>query len=301
MIIAVFVLSALVVLMIIYLIRMRFAVQNLAKQLMDLSGENTNQLLRNSGGQKMLVPLVNSINEELKELRENTLKAEQMNREIRESLTEISHDLRTPLTAAGGYTSLLRKAELTDEEKIRYINVIEERFEATKNLVDQLFYYARMESGALTLAEEEVDVRRVLTDVLAMYYGDFEKKHFDMNVDIEDRAMPVMGDRDAFTRVFSNIVSNGLSHGEGDFSLSLKIDQGTGVCRLIFSNLATNIAEADAERLFDKYFTKDHVRSSSNTGLGLAIAKNLTERMHGSCSAYKDGDKLVIMVEYPLI
>ena len=301
MIIAVFVLSALVVLMIIYLIRMRFAVQNLAKQLMDLSGENTNQLLRNSGGQKMLVPLVNSINAELKELRENTLKAEQMNREIRESLTEISHDLRTPLTAAGGYTSLLRKAELTDEEKIRYINVIEERFETTKNLVDQLFYYARMESGALTLAEEEVDVRRVLTDVLAMYYGDFEKKHFDMNVDIEDRAMPVMGDRDAFTRVFSNIVSNGLSHGEGDFSLSLKIDQGTGVCRLIFSNLATNIAEADAERLFDKYFTKDHVRSSSNTGLGLAIAKNLTERMHGSCSAYKDGDKLVIMVEYPLI
>ena len=301
MIIAVFVLSALVVLMIIYLIRMRFAVQNLAKQLMDLSGKNTNQLLRNTGGQKMLVPLVNSINAELKELRENTLKAEQMNREIRESLTEISHDLRTPLTAAGGYTSLLRKAELTDEEKIRYINVIEERFETTKNLVDQLFYYARMESGALTLAEEEVDVRRVLTDVLAMYYGDFEKKHFDMNVDIEDRAMPVMGDRDAFTRVFSNIVSNGLSHGEGDFSLSLKIDQGTGVFRLIFSNLATNIAEADAEKLFDKYFTKDHVRSSSNTGLGLAIAKNLTERMHGSCSAHKDGAKLIIMVEYPLI
>ncbi len=301
MIIAVFVLSALVVLMIIYLIRMRFAVQNLAKQLMDLSGENTNQLLRNSGGQKMLVPLVNSINEELKELRENTLKAEQMNREIRESLTEISHDLRTPLTAAGGYTSLLRKAELTDEEKIRYINVIEERFETTKNLVDQLFYYARMESGALTLAEEEVDVRRVLTDVLAMYYGDFEKKHFDMNVDIEDRAMPVMGDRDAFTRVFSNIVSNGLSHGEGDFGLSLKTVPTAGVCRLVFSNLASNVTEKDAERLFDRYFTKDHVRSSSNTGLGLAIAKNLTERMHGSCSAYKDGDKLVIMVEYPLI
>ena len=132
-----------------------------------------------------------------------------------------------------------------------------------------------------------------------MYYGDFEKKNFGMNVEIEECAMLVMGDRDAFTRIFSNIISNGLLHGEGDFELSLKTDPAAGVCRLMFLNLATNVTEEDAERLFDRYFTKDHVRSSSNTGLGLAIAKNLTERMHGSCGAHKEGNKLVISVEYP--
>ena len=293
-------LSILVLALVVYLIRLRISLRSLSQQIKEMSHENTNQLVRNTGGQKMLNPLINSVNDELRSLREKVVRSNRTNREIRETLTEISHDLRTPLTAASGYTGMLKDMELTEEEKMHYISVIEERFETSRTLVDQLFYYTRLESDSLGWNEEKIDIRKVLTTVLAMYYGDFEKKNYEVDVDIEEKVMPVLGDADAVKRVFSNIISNGLAHGEGDFRISLKTEEKSRMYRFTFSNRATNISKEDAPHLFEKYFTKDKVRSSSNTGLGLAIARNLTEKMHGTCRAELAGEILTICVDLPM-
>ncbi len=292
-------LSLLSLFLLIYMVRLRLALRNIASQVQEMSHEETNQLVRNSSGQKMLNPLINSINGEMRELRSKVVTAEKKSREVRESLAEISHDLRTPLTAASGYTGMLKDMDLTDEEKLRYLNVVEERFETSRNLVDQLFFFARLESDSLGWNEEEVDIRKVLTSVLAMYYGDFEKKNYEMQVEIEEKVMPVLGDTDAVKRIFSNIISNGLAHGEGDFQISLRKDPETGRFCFRFSNRATNITEEDAKHIFEKYFTKDKVRSTSNTGLGLAIAKKLVEKMHGSCSASWKDEILTICITFP--
>ena len=292
-------LSIVLVLLVIYLIRLRLALQNIASQVQEMSHEDTNQLVRNSSGQKMLNPLINSINGEMRQLRQKVITTEKKNREVRESLAELSHDLRTPLTAASGYTGMLKDMDLTEEEKLRYLNVVEERFETSRNLVDQLFYYTRLESDSLGWNEEEVDIRKVLTSVLAMYYADFEKKNYEMQVEIEEKVMPVLGDQEAVKRIFSNILSNGLAHGEGDFRISLTQDkEKKGFC-FLFSNRATNITEEDAKHIFEKYFTKDKVRSTSNTGLGLAIAKKLVEKMNGSCSASLKDEILTICILLP--
>lgn len=288
------------ILLIIILKRIKTAARDLARQADDMIGESTNQLLRNTEGIKLFVPMIDSVNGRIEELRNKARDAERMNREIRESLTEISHDLRTPLTAASGYTGMLKNMELTEDEKKRYIEAIEERFETSRNLVDQLFYYTRMESGALELQREETDIRRILTDMLAVFYSDFEKRGFEMQVDIDEAPLIVEGDSDAFKRIFSNIISNGLKHGEGSFKLSLRKETPDPKCRFEFSNRATNISKEDAGRLFDRYFTKDHVRSSSNTGLGLAIAKKLTEKMNGTCKAELVDEILVITIEFLL-
>lgn len=292
-------LSIVLVLLVIYLIRLRRALRNIASQVQEMSHEDTNQLVRNSSGQKMLNPLINSINGEMRQLRQKVITTEKKNREVRESLAELSHDLRTPLTAASGYTGMLKDMDLTEEEKLRYLNVVEERFETSRNLVDQLFYYTRLESDSLGWNEEEVDIRKVLTSVLAMYYADFEKKNYEMRVEIEEKVMPVLGDQEAVKRIFSNILSNGLAHGEGDFRISLTQDkEKKGFC-FLFSNRATNITEEDAKHIFEKYFTKDKVRSTSNTGLGLAIAKKLVEKMNGSCSASLKDEILTICILLP--
>ncbi|MBP5492712.1 MAG: HAMP domain-containing histidine kinase [Clostridiales bacterium] len=299
MIFAVIGLSIALLLLVIYLIRLKLSLRNIASQVQEMSHEETNQLVRNSSGQKMLNPLINSINGELRDLRQKVVTAEKKNREVRESLAEISHDLRTPLTAASGYTGMLKDMDLTEEEKLRYLNVVEDRFETSRNLVDQLFYYTRLESDSLGWNEEEVDIRKVLTSVLAMYYMDFEKKNYEMQVQIEEKVMPVLADQEAVKRIFSNIISNGLSHGEGDFSISLNQSSDEKSFRFRFSNRATNITEEDASHLFEKYFTKDKVRSSSNTGLGLAIAKSLAEKMGGTCGASLKDEILTIFVELP--
>ena len=292
-------LSLLCLILVIMLIRLRFALRDLSRQISDLSTKQTNQLVRNTHGQKMLNPLINSINDEMRSLRESMIRTERTDRQIRESLTEISHDLRTPLTAASGYTGMLKNMELTDEEKLRYLNVIEERFETSRELVDQLFYYTRLESDSLGWNEETVDIRKVLSSVLAMYYGDFEKKQFDVDVQIEEKVMPVLGDEDAVKRIFSNILSNGLSHGEGDFRITLSESSRENGFLFSFSNRATEITEEEAAHLFDRFFTKDTARSSSHTGLGLTIAKTLTEKMHGHCEAEIQKNMLTISIFLP--
>ena len=289
--------SVLILGLVIYLIRLKMALSNITSQIEEVSSQNTNNVVRNPSGQKMLNPLINATNKEIRALRDRTVRIERTNQEIRESLTEISHDLRTPLTAASGYTGMLKNMDLTEEEKAKYLGVIEERFETSRNLVDQLFYYTRLESDSLGWNEEVLDIRKILTSVLAMYYTDFEKKGYEPEVVVEEIKMPVLGDEDAVTRIFSNIISNGLSHGEGDFRIALNQDGDRFV--FTFSNTATNINEEDAQHIFERYYSKDKVRSTSNTGLGLAIAKSLTEKMGGTAAASYSDNHLTIRITFP--
>lgn len=289
--------SVLILGLVIYLIRLKMALSNITSQIEELSSQNTNNVVRNPSGQKMLNPLINATNKEIRALRDRTVRIERTNQEIRESLTEISHDLRTPLTAASGYTGMLKNMDLTEEEKAKYLGVIEERFETSRNLVDQLFYYTRLEADSLGWNEEVLDIRKILTSVLAMYYTDFEKKGYEPEVVVEEIKMPVLGDEDAVTRIFSNIISNGLSHGEGDFRIALNQDGDRFV--FTFSNTATNINEEDAQHIFERYYSKDKVRSTSNTGLGLAIAKSLTEKMGGTAAASYSDNHLTIRITFP--
>ena len=119
--------------------------------------------------------------------------------------------------------------------------------------------------------------------MIALYYVDFEKQKTEPEVDIDEKKMPVIGDKDGLTRIFSNIISNALSHGEGSYSMSLKYtDEGY---LFTMANHASKMTKEDAEKVFERYFTKDPVRTGSNSGLGLTISKTLTERMGGRISA----------------
>lgn len=298
MIVAIVLLSAAVVFLLLYIIGLRHSLNSLSVQIRELLHEDTNLLVRNKSGLKILNPLINSINDGVAGLRQRVIRANQTNREVRESLTELSHDLRTPLTAASGYAGILKNMDLTEEERLHYLEVIEERFETTKGLVDQLFYFARLESDTLGWNETTVDIRRVLTSVLAAFYVEFEKHNYALQVDIDDEMMPVLGDEDAIKRIFSNIISNGISHGEGAFRTSLRMDR-EDVIRFEFSNRATNLSTEDAGHLFDRYYTKDKERSKSHTGLGLSIAQKLAAKMGGRCGADLEDNMLTIYVELP--
>ena len=227
--------------------------------------------------------LINDMNELIVEDKKRIEDVERSMLSIRETISELSHDLRTPLTSAGGYAEMLRSISLTDEEKARYLDVIIERQNTTNMLINQLYYYSRLKTDSVTLENEELDLRKIVTSVIALYYVDFEKQKAEPKVDIDEKRMIVFGDKDGFTRIFSNIISNALSHGEGSYSVSLKeTDEGY---LFTMANRASKMTAEDAEKVFERYFTKDPVRTGSNSGLGLTISKTLTERMGGRISA----------------
>ena len=276
--------TILLILMAVYIVRVHMSLNTVRKQLQAMKGIRTNALLRNVTGQDTFNGLINDMNDILDEDKKRIEDVDRSMISIRETISELSHDLRTPMTSAGGYAEMLRSVDLTEEEKSRYLDVIIERQNTTNQLINQLYYYSRLKTDSVTLEQEELDLRKIVTSVIALYYVDFEKQNSEPEVDLDEKKMTVVGDKDGFVRIFSNIISNALSHGEGSYSISLK--ETDEDYRFTMANGASKMTQDDAEKVFERYFTKDAVRSSSNSGLGLTISKNLTERMGGSIKAF---------------
>ena len=278
--------TILLILMAVYIVRVHMSLNTVRKQLQAMKGIRTNALLRNVTGQDTFNGLINDMNDILDEDKKRIEDVDRSMISIRETISALSHDLRTPMTSAGGYAEMLRSVDLTEEEKSRYLDVIIERQNTTNQLINQLYYYSRLKTDSVTLEQEELDLRKIVTSVIALYYVDFEKQNSEPEVDIDEKKMTVVGDKDGFVRIFSNIISNALSHGEGSYSISLKeTDEGYRFTMAPAYQTACGATDIMAH-VFERYFTKDAVRSSSNSGLGLTISKNLTERMGGSIKAF---------------
>ena len=241
---------------------------------------DTNQLITVSSGDRYVRHLASEIAKQLTELRRQRRQYINGDRELKEAVTNISHDLRTPLTAICGYLELLETEEMTDNTK-RYLEQIANRTEALKALTEELFRYSII-SSVSALSYEKVNVGRVLEDTLISFYGAFEQKNITPNISLPDSVIIRSLDKSALSRIFGNIISNAVKYSDGDFSVTM-MDTG----EITFSNTASELSSVDVGKLFDRFYTVDSARKS--TGLGLSIAKLLTERMGGSISAdYKE-------------
>lgn len=242
---------------------------------------DTNQLVTVSSGDRHIRRLAGRISVQLAELRRMKLRYTDGDRELKEAVTNISHDLRTPLTAICGYLELLEAEEMTDNTR-RYVEQISNRTEALKALTEELFRYSVI-SSVSDLSYEKVNVGRVLEDVLISFYGAFEQKNITPSISLPDSEVIRLLDRSALSRVFGNIVSNAVKYSDGDFSVSMS-DMG----EITFSNTASELSSVEVGKLFDRFYTVDSARKS--TGLGLSIAKLLTDRMGGRiCAEHRNG------------
>ena len=241
---------------------------------------DTNQLITISSSDKHVRHLASEITKQLTELRRQRRQYINGDREMKDAVTNISHDLRTPLTAICGYLDLLEAEEMTDNTR-RYVERIANRTEALKALTEELFRYSVI-SSVSDLNYETVNLGRVLEDTLISCYGAFEQKNITPNISLPDSTVSRSLDKSALSRIFGNIISNAVKYSDGDFAVAM-----TESGEITFSNTASELSSVDVGKLFDRFYTVDSARKS--TGLGLSIAKLLTERMGGSISAdYKE-------------
>ena len=250
---------------------------------------DTNQLITISSSDKHVRHLASEIARQLAELRRQRRQYISGDRELKEAVTNISHDLRTPLTAICGYLELLEAEEMTDNT-IRYVEQISNRTEALKALTEELFRYSVI-SSVSALSYEKVNVGRVLEETLISFYGAFEQKNITPNISLPDSVIIRSLDKSALSRIFGNIVSNAVKYSDGDFSVTM-----TDAGEITFSNTALELSSVDVGKLFDRFYTVDSARKS--TGLGLSIAKLLTERMGGCITADYKGNTLSITLSF---
>ena len=274
-----------------YLLVLRHSLREAAEELDEKLRTDTNTLISISSGDRAMQSLVTHINRQLQALRRERLRLHSGNAELTAAVTNISHDLRTPLTALCGYLDLLEQEPQT-EAAARYLAVIRERTDAMRALTEELFRYSVLTATADELHTEPVCLNDVLEQSLAGFYGTPSARGITPSVQLPEEKVIRPLDAAALRRVFDNILSNAAKYSDGDLTVTLSPDG-----KVTFSNRASALSRVEAARLFDRFYTVDSARGS--TGLGLSIAKLLTEKLHGTISADYENETLRICIAFP--
>lgn len=252
---------------------------------------DTNTLIDISSGDRYMRNLANAINIQLCNLREERHRFQHGDMELKNAITNVSHDLRTPLTAICGYLDLLEDEEKS-ESACRYIEIIKNRADLITELTEELFRYSIIISGERDAVTEPVVINAVLEESIAAFYSALNEHNIIPDIKIPENKIIRTLDRFALIRVFSNLLNNAIKHSDGDLNITLS-DTG----EIVFTNTATKLNEVQVGKLFDRFYTVEAARKS--TGLGLAIAKTLVEQMNGTISAKYENNKLSICIFFP--
>ncbi len=272
---------------VIKIILLKKTAHDIADSFADKLNTDTNTVIGISSRDKDMRYLVSGINTQLKILRKEHLQYQLGNTELKNAITNISHDLRTPLTAISGNLYMLRKTDDITEIK-NYLNVIEERTEAMKQLTEELFRYSVIVSDEESVMED-VFVNQVLQESISSFYPVLTEKGIVPEIKMTDTRIMRNASRTDLSRIFSNLLNNAVKYSDGDLIITLS-DTG----EITFSNTARELSAVEVEQLFDRFYT---VRSARNsTGLGLSIARTLAERMGGTISADYENSRLTIKI-----
>lgn len=263
--------------------------QEIAEAFRGRLAEDTNTLIDISTRDPYMRKLAADINVQLRLLRKERHRYQQGDLELKEAVTNISHDLRTPLTAINGYLDLLEREEKS-ENVHRYLSQIRNRTEALKSLTEELFRYSVVTSSQ-ELKLERMDVVRALEESLLSFYAVMQEKGIQPEIELPEEPVFRELDAGAVNRIFSNIIGNALKYSDGDLSVVMD-KEGT----VTFSNTTYNIDAVTVGRLFDRFYTVEASRNS--TGLGLSIAKLLVERMGGNITGVYQDTRLQIKIQF---
>lgn len=268
---------------------MHRAADEISAALGEIRAQGSNKLIGISSRDRHMRALTARLNTELKELDALRHRYEHGDREIKNAVTGVSHDLRTPLTAIAGYIGLLEK-ETDPEKRARYVSVIKNRAEALTKLSEELFDYSLSAAGEQALELKPLSVNRALEESLAAFYQVLFSRGIVPELSIPEEPVICYANAEALSRVLSNILNNAAKYSDGDLFVSLSNDG-----ELRFENSAAGLDSVQTEKLFDRFFTVENARGS--TGLGLSIAKTLTERMGGKIAAEYRNGRLKLLIK----
>lgn len=250
---------------------------------------DTNNLITVTSSDNDIKKLVISLNNELEILRKQKLQYQSGNQELKKNLTNISHDLRTPLTAINGYIDLLQKENVLPFQE-GVLGILKRKSIELTELTEQLFDFSKFMDLDINLDMDNFVVNEILEDTLLGFYTAFKEKGVVPDVVICEEKVCRVINKVSIIRVFENILSNVLKYGEGDFRVVLNKDG-----KIIFSNRASFLDSTSAQKIFDRYFTVENGKPA--TGVGLSIAKQLVELNHGMIDAkYFDGCLVIEIV-----
>lgn len=284
-----FVMAVIILLLSAKVCLMKKSAKEITSDFSKLINSDTNAIIGISSRDNDMCELADSINAQIKEMRKKQLRYEQGNNELKTAITNISHDLRTPLTAICGYLDLMQNTSDVQKQK-RYLTIMKERTELMKQLTEELFRYSVIVTDDTEMECENVFVNQLLAESISSFYPALKSRDIEPKISITDKRIERNINKASLLRVFSNLLNNAVKYSSGDLEILLS-DTG----EITFTNMAKELSSVEVEQLFDRFYTVEAAHHS--TGLGLSIAKTLVERMGGTITAEYSGERLIIKIQ----
>lgn len=298
MIITVIILSALSVILTMRMISYRRQVKITCRRLAFMKENDTNMRLTHDIRFHELNELENSINELVDSMRENSRASREKENALKETITNLSHDIRTPLTSLDGYFQLLAE-ECSDEQRTRYIDIIQGRISSLKEMLEELFTYAKLQNDNYELEFVPLDFSKAVCSTAFSFYEEFRQSGIEPKADFTEERLKIYGSEEALEHVLQNIIKNSLVHGGKIIELKLFADKGDAV--FVCRNDVSSAEEINISEVFTRFYKADSARTKTSSGLGLSISKGMTEKMNGTISASISGNFFTLSVRFPLI
>ncbi|MBC6128792.1 HAMP domain-containing histidine kinase [Listeria booriae] len=283
----VYILGVVIIVLVGWIVLIKKQLRTTTAQIRDIAKRNgSNELLTMDVASVEIKQLLLAVNELLQEKSKTERRFHTLNKELRETIENVSHDLRTPLTSLSGYLQLMERDTMTPEERHKYSQIIKNKIQILTELVENFFVLSKLSNDEGQLNPEVVQISEFLTEVATSYYEDFSKKEMIPELAIEPDIITLV-DRRVLQRIIDNFISNMLKHGEAPMKIALSRENGKPT--MTFENRASNLTEEDVPRLIERFYTADRVRSGNSTGLGLAIIDLLAKRSDATFDvAYKN-------------
>lgn len=285
------ILLATVILLIIKVLLLKKSMNEICAELKEHLSNQSNTLISVSSTDRQVRKIAAELNRQLRQLRKQRQQYLSGDRELKEAVANISHDLRTPLTAICGYLDLFENIKKS-ETAGRYLEAIQNRTEIMKQLTEELFRYALIASPENESQTELVNIGSVLEESIAGFYALLQEKNIVPSIHIAEKKVVRKLNQAALSRIFANLLNNAIGYSDGDLDITL-----TEAGEIIFTNTAMGLNEVQVGKLFDRFYTVEAARKS--TGLGLAITRALAEQMNGSISAEYKNNQLCIRILLP--
>lgn len=274
-----------------YLFVLKKEVNRIIKEMKKIKASSTNSLLHSEKASFLFLGVIKEMNSLLTENRLHKIHYEQKKESLQKMMTNISHDLRTPLTSALGYLDMVIHSDLKEAEKEKALQIVFERLKRLEELIEEFFELSKMNSH---YELENVNIISLLEECIAHYYEDYKKENREVILKNTQSKMILSSNKMMLSRIFDNLISNALKHSEDNLTIEVIQNKKT---MITFIN-AFHSEALELDKIFDQFYTVNISRTDGNTGLGLAIAKEFTEALGGMITASKVGNKLEIKIEF---
>lgn len=276
-----------------YIYKTKKELRNIVKQLDEYNTLRVDKKIDINLFNKEIEELAEKINENIDISKKIKIKEIESKNNLKNMISNIAHDLRTPLTSIKGYIQILKKGNVTKEKEKEYLDKIEKRSSDLQEMLEDFFMLSVIDGDDYELKLDSINIKEVLCETLISYYDQFEELGIEPRVDIKGEYL-VLGNEKEIKRIIENLLNNVIKHANGDIEIIL--EKNENICLYVVNSVKE---ELDIDRLFDKFYKgNDKSRKNKNTGLGLSIVKRLIEKMEGSIESKIVDKKLYIICKW---